>query len=247
MSNGVTRNIESWDNLNHHVERNLDNSAYSQAHPDDLLIVAGPARRSSITPGETNGPGSLFALGQIQQVSIQSQQMVQPTRAVGSSRKFFLIDSTMHSISLARLMMNSRNLLRALYHSAVEVGIDVGDTSLLGTPASYQGRENQQWWINLDSPIYRIPIGLGFILRDRGKSQIGGMYCELCYINSWNIGFAAGQGGVVENCSIVCDRILPFGGSTGVGELANLFDDAMNLTGLTADEKDRAGEIDRIS
>ena len=247
MANGVTRNVDTWDVFNHHVERNLDHSAYSAAHPDDVLVLAGPARRSSIVPSATNGVGSLFSLGQIQMGQVSSSLPIQPTKALGSTRKFFLMDSAMNQIQLARLVMNSRNLLRALYHSAVEAGIDVGDPSVIGTEASYNGRSNQQWWINLDSPIYRVPIGLGFILRDRGGSHIGGMWCEICHIQQWSVQFASGQSAVVENCGLVCDRILPFGDSSVVGQLAALFDVALNQAGLTADAKARAGATDNIS
>lgn len=246
MPAGVSRNISSWDVFNSFVERNMDTSPYSAAHPDDVLVLAGPPRLDSIQPGATNGVGSLLALGQLQSVQMSSQLPTQPTKSIGSTRKFFLKDTAMNQLNLARLVMNGRNLTRAVYHSAVEAGIDVGDESVIGTPASYSGRDNQQFWVNLDSPIYRLPVGLGFLLKDRGGTSIGGMYCEVCHMQSWQLAFASGQSAVVENCSFLYDRMLPFGESSQVGALAALFDAALDLAGNTAEEKSRVGAVDNI-
>lgn len=247
MPIGVTRSLDSWDVFNSYVERNLDVSAYSAAHPDDVLVVAGPPRFDSIDTGQANGITSLLPIGQIQQASISSQLPVQPTKALGSTRKFFLMDTATNNITLARLVMNGRNLVRAMYHVAVEAGIDVGDPAIIGTPASYSGRANQQWWCNLDSPIYRLPVGIGFIMKDRGGSAIGGMYAEVVHLNSWNLSFASGQSAVVENCTMVCDRILPFQLSNSVGQLASLFDAAQNIPNENQLEVGRAGVQDNIN
>lgn len=247
MSADISRNIDTWDVFNKHVERDLDNAAYSAAHPDDVMFLAGPARRRNVVPSATSGIGSLMSLGMIQMANITSALPVQPSKALGSSRKYFLIDSAMNQITVARLVMNSRNLLRAIYHSAVEAGVDVGNRAIIGTEASYQGRENQQWWVNLDSPIYRVPVGLGIIMRDRGGSHIGGFYAELCHITQWSLSIASGQAAMMENVSIVCDRILPFGDSTTVGILAGMFDTALGDSSITASAKDDAGITDNLT
>lgn len=247
MTTQVTRTIDNWDAYNNHVERQMDNAAYSAAHPDDVLFLCGPARKSRIVPSATSGPGSLMALGAVQMFNASSQLPVQPTKGIGSSRKFFLIDTDSNQVQISRLSMNHRNLLRALYHSAVEAGIDVGDRSIIGVEASYKGRDKQQFWTNLGSPIYRLPIGFGMAMRDRGKSHIGGYWFELGHITSWNITVASGQASIVENVTLTFDRILPFGDSSTVGRLAALFDAALGEPNLTADEKARAGATDLLT
>jgi hypothetical protein len=224
----------------------MDTAPYSSAHPDDILVVAGPPRLDSVNLGATSGVGSLLAVGQLQQASLSAQIPVQMSKALGSTRKFFLKDTAMYQIMIARLVMNGRNLVRALYHSAVEAGIDVGDPAEIGTPASYSGRENQQFWVNFDSPIYRLPVGLGFLMRDRGGSHIGGIYCEVTHLQSWQLAFSSGQSAVVENCSFMCDTMREFGDSKTVGALAMLFDEALDLVNNTIEEKIRAGEDDDV-
>lgn len=243
----ITRNINNWDVYNGQVERDTDNAPYSAAHPDDVLFLAGPARRASVVPSATSGVGSLMSLGLIQMANIASSLPVQPSKGLGSSRKFFLIDSAQNQVSVARLVMNQRNLLRALYHSAVEAGIDVGNRQIIGYEASYAGRDKQQWWVNLDSPIFRLPIGLAIVLRDRGGSHIGGFYCELAHVTQWSLSIASGQAAIMENVSIICDSILPFGDSSVVGALAALFDTALGDPQLTANAKADAGASDKLT
>jgi len=243
----VTRNIGTWDVFNHHVERDMDQSTYSAGHPDDVLLLVGPPRLSSVKSGETSGVGSLMALGQIQMASLSSSVPLQPSKGIGSSRRYYLMDSPQNMIQMTRLVMNSRNLLRAFYHSAVEAGIDVGDRNLIGTEASYTDRKNQQWWVNLDSPIFRLPIGLGFLFRDRGGSHIGGVYAELARLQQWSVQIASGQSALMENVSLMSDRFLPFGDSAHVGDLAKLFDKALGDAAMTIDAKQRAGETDKLS
>jgi hypothetical protein len=202
---GVTKNLGTWKFQQNHVERMLDNATYDAAHPDDTLLLAGPARKGVAVPG-TNAPRTLMALGMFQSFGIQSQAPVMPLMGIGSGRSFFLRGKSQSSWNLQRVMINGRNLLRALYHNAVEVsGLDA---SMFDDPAAL--RQQSQFFINLDSELFYIPFGLVVVMRTKSRTLVAGCYLELCMINSYGTQIQAGQNMIAEMVSGACDRILPF-------------------------------------
>lgn len=201
---GVTKSLGTWNFQRNHVERMLDNSTYDAAHPDDTLLLAGPARKGVVRP---NSPRSLMAIGQCQSFSIQTQVPVMPLMALGSGRSFFLRGKSQSSWSLQRVLVNGRNILRALYHNAVESGVNVDQ---FDDPAAPEGVPNSQFFANLDSELFYIPIGLGVVMRTKAHTLVGGAYLEVCLINSWSLGAQAGQSMFAESISGLCDRVLPY-------------------------------------
>lgn len=200
---GVTKSLGTWKFQKHHVERMLDNATYDAVHPDDTLILAGPARKGVAAPST---PRTLMALGMFQSFGMQTQAPVAPVMGIGSGRSFFLRGKSQSSWNLQRVMINGRNLLRALYHNATEVaGLS---PELFDDPASLT--KTSQFFINLDSELYYIPFGLALIMRTKSRTLVAGCYLELCMINSYGTQIQAGQSMVAEMVSGMCDRILPF-------------------------------------
>lgn len=200
---GITRTLGNWSFQSNHVERPLDNAAYEAAHPDDSLILAGPARRD--VASVTRNSSSLMAIGMFQNFAVGTQVPVQAVQAIGSGRNFFLRGKSQSNWQLQRALINGRNLLRALYHNAVVAGIP---TDRLDDPASTT--TNSQFFINLDSELYYIPFGLGVIVRAKAHGLVASLYAELSMINGYNTGIMAGQAMVAEQVMAVCDRLLPF-------------------------------------
>lgn len=203
---GVTKTLQNWNFNKNHVERVLDNSMVDAAHPDDTLILAGPARRgvASNDPGSARG---LLALGMLQSLSFNSQVPVQPMMALGSARSFFLRGKSQTSWNMARVMVNGRNLLRALYHNAVLAGINADQ---FDDPAAVENSPRSQFFINLDSELFYIPVGLGVIIRAKDHNLIASFYLEVCVINSYGFAMAAGQNMMAESITGLCDRVLPW-------------------------------------
>lgn len=200
---GITRGLETWKYQDSYVERVMDNAAYTAAHPDDTLVMAGPAR----TPawGDTAIQNQLLAIGHLQQVQFTQQKPTQPVMAIGSGRTFFVSGKAQGQCTLGRLFVNGRNLLRVLYHYARSKNIDV---SLMDDrPAKAATR---QYYINLDSELYLIPFGLGCLFRDKAHDTIGGFYTELSMITTYAIGLTAGQNMILEQTNLVFDRLVPF-------------------------------------
>lgn len=202
---GITRSFGTWSANKHHVERQMDNAPYEAAHPDDTLLLAGPARKGVARPNSS--ARTMFALGLFQTFSMSTQVPLQAMQAIGSGRSFFLRGKSQSQWSIQRLMMNGRNLLRALYHNAVEAGIPA---DRFDDPAAPDNSPNSQFYINLDSELFYIPFGFGVTMRTKAHALVGGCYLELCMMNAWGIQIGGGQSSYVESVSGLCDRILPF-------------------------------------
>lgn len=203
---GITKSLQNWDFNHSHVERPLDNSMYEAAHPDDTLILAGPARRN-VAQSDPGSAFGLLALGMLQALSFNSQAPIQPMMAIGSARSFFLRGKSQTTWNMSRVMINGRNLLRALYHNAVMAGIPVDQ---FDDPAAMDNAPTSQFFINLDSELYYIPFGIGAVIRSKDHSYIAAVYLEVCVINSYGFAVAAGQSMMAENITGLCDRVLPW-------------------------------------
>lgn len=205
---GITKGVESWQFQSHYVEREMDNAAYSAAHPDDTLVLAGPPRKGTIlTSGGkgTTSPGSMLAIGMLQSIQFTQTKPTQPMMAIGSGRSFFVSGKAQTQWTIGRLFINGRNLLRVLYHNAVNgAGMDV---SKFDDPAAKSANSN--FFINLDSELYYIPFGLACFFRNKTHDLVGSFYSELSMINSYAVQANAGQNMILENVSGLADRLLP--------------------------------------
>jgi hypothetical protein len=212
---GITKGLSSWQFQSTYVERAMDNAAYQAAHPDDTLVLAGPARKGTAL-GSGTGIQTLLAIGMLQSISFTQTKPTQPLMAIGSGRSFFVSGKSQTQWSIARLFINGRNLLRVLYHNAVAGG---ADPSQFDDKAAL--KKNAIFFINLDSELYYIPFGLGAIFRNKSHDLVGSFYAELCMINSYAIGINAGQNMVLENVTGLSDRLLPWHLADG-GAQANM-------------------------
>ena len=212
---GVVKNFDTWSFQNSYVERLMDNAAYTAAHPDDTLVLAGPARRGAFING---GGESLLAIGMLQAAQFTQTKPTQPMMAIGSGRSFYVSGKAQTQWSFGRLFVNGRNLLRVLYHNARAGGID---PSLFDDPATATGSSNQQYYINLDSELFLVPFGLGAVFRDKTHGYCGGFYAELCMITSYAMGWNAGQNLILENVTGLSDRLLPYGADSSTPKWPN--------------------------
>jgi len=202
---GITRELNTWKFQDNYVERVMDNAAYTAAHPDDTLVLAGPARTPGFEKKQSTFDDKLLAIGHLQAVNVTQQKPTQPVMAIGSGRTFFVSGKAQGQITLGRLFVNGRNLLRVLYHNARAANMPV--EFMDDRPAN---NYKNQFYINLDSELYLIPFGLGSLFRDKIHQHVGGFYGELCMITSYAIGFNAGQNMIMEQVNIVFDRLLPY-------------------------------------
>lgn len=199
----------AWKNFQEvYVERLMDHSALSSAHPDDTLVLAGPPRWIwDQNNADTNAQifDRMLPIGMIQTMEVNQQKPTTAMQALGSGRSFYNSGKSMGSASIARLFVNGRNLLRALYTNAIRSGIDAtkfDDAATWLTPES-------KFYANLDSELFLIPFGLAVFFRDKLHDEIGAFYLELCAIQAWSIAVSAGQSIVMENVRMIYDRLRP--------------------------------------
>ena len=195
---GVTNSIDNWKFQDNYVERIMENAAYTSAHPDDTLVLAGPPRQKQ--------EATLFPIGMMQAFQASTQKPIVPVQTIGSGRSFFLSGKGANSWSIGRLFVKGNNLLKALHNNALEAGI-TPDKNNMDEPA--QVSENTNYLVNLDSELFLVPFGLQILFRDKAHNPLGGFYMELCVINSFAVGVQAGQNMIMENVTGLCDRILP--------------------------------------
>lgn len=204
---GITRNLATWSFQDHYVERVMDNATYTSAHPDDTLVLAGPARVGNVDiAGTALSTKTLLAIGMMQNMQINQVKSTQPVMAIGSGRSFFVSGKAQGNGSIQRLFVNGRNLLRVLYHNARAGSLEV---QKFDDPAATKFQD--QFYINLDSELYLVPFGLGTIFRTKSHDFVGGMYAELTLIQSYNISIQAGSNMIAEQVSFMFDRLMPFG------------------------------------
>lgn len=232
---GLTTNVTDWKFQDNYVERLLDNAAYTSAHPDDTLILAGPSRfNASTAANPTNFMSNLLAIGMMQGFQVSQTKPTQPVMAIGSGRQFFVSGKAQTSWNMQRLFVNGRNLLRALYTNAKQAGIHV---EAFDDPAAWEDK-NEQFWANLDSELFLIPFGLAVFFRDKIHQNVGAFYMELCMLQSWQISFNAGGNLIAEAVTGMADRLVPIYPkkiSTGVepmsGVVAQNYPDATKVDG----------------
>ena len=208
---GITKGITNWRPQQQSVERVTDSIAYTTSHPDDTLVLAGPPRKSTAEESATQGERSLLAIGMLQTFQITQQKPTQPLAAIGSGRSYFVSGKSQTTWRIGRLFCNGRNLLRVLYHNCVAAGVDV---SKFDDPAALTQYNN--YFINLDSELFYIPFGLPALFRDKLHNKTGGFYAELCMLNTYTLGFTAGQNMIMEDVGGMCDRLMPFNATEAI-------------------------------
>jgi hypothetical protein len=229
LPNQVVTGVGDWQFQQSYVERVMDNASYTAAHPDDTLVLAGPARKPTAAAG--TGQNALLAIGMLQSIQFSQSKPTQPLMAIGSGRSFFVSGKATTQFSIGRLFVNGRNLLRVMHNNAVAGGIKAKD---LDDPAALA--DNSYYFTNLDSELYYIPFGLGCLFRSKAHDAIGGFYAELCLLNSYGVSVNAGQNMIMESVSGMADRVLPYtaaGAAAGANDRATL-DGILNITNPSA-------------
>lgn len=203
--------ISGWNPQGAHIERLMDNAAYTSAHPDDTLVLVGPARFTN-----SQDMSKLKAVGMLQQMQVSQQRAVQPLQAIGSGRNFFLAGKPMVNFSIGRLFAKGPNLYRALTANILS------DDQVKGfnpeEPAA--SKDYADGVFNMDSEMFLVPFGMAVCFRDKSGGNLGSFYIESCMISSYQIGIASGQNVIMENISGSADRLYPFDITTDGANLA---------------------------
>jgi hypothetical protein len=112
-------------------------------------------------------------------------------------------------VAITRLVCHGRNLLRALMTNAVQAGLDPTQLDDRASADNVSADSGGNFFANLDSELFRVPVGLACFFLDKVHHHLGAFYLELCQIQSWALGFGAGQSMILENVNLLFDRLYP--------------------------------------
>lgn len=179
--------------------------------PEATLIAAGPARLSDLGGGGLNE--LIVPIAVTDNVAINQNKMLQQIFEIGSRRSYFVSGHTTGTVSLSRPMFNGPSLMRLLTsatqdHQFLENA--AGLATIGGDQAGQPLNDGQaEFYINLQAEIFDRPLGLLFYMIDQRNVPFGAMYVEDANIQAHAFNIAAQAMTIVENVSMMFDRIVP--------------------------------------
>jgi hypothetical protein len=178
----------------------MDDAPLTAAHPDDTLFLVGPPRYDS----SDDFLNKLLPLGKVMNWQRSGAIPLQPAQAMGSGRGFYTRGKGSWSWSMGRILMQGRNLLRALSTNAVRAGLNIQD---FNDPATAEARD-EQYITNIDSELFYIPFGIAVLQRNKMQESVGSYYMELCMLSGFSDGVGSGQSMIMENVQGLSERSL---------------------------------------
>jgi hypothetical protein len=188
--------------------------------PEATLIAAGPARLEDL-PSQGDIGNAVVPIAITDNLSVNQNKMLQQIFEVGSRRSYFVSGHTTGNVSIARPMFNGPSLLRVLTaKNGDQADLDnpAGlDTVAGGDPqgASFSETNEATMYINLQAEIFDRPLGLLVYMIDQRNKPYGAFYIEDCNIQAHGIGIASQAMTIVENVSMMFDRIVPVAVTSG--------------------------------
>lgn len=89
-----------------------------------------------------------------------------------------------------------------------------------GASGADSQKNNRDFWMNLQSSIFKQPFGLGLYLQSSNKFKYGALYLEEILLGSHNIGFSANDIIIMETVQAELDRMVPIQIMDAVGPIA---------------------------
>lgn len=182
--------------------------------PEATLIAAGPARLEDL-PGQGDITQSVVPIAITDNLSVNQNKMLQQIFEVGSRRSYFVSGHTTGNVSIARPMFNGPSLLRVLTAKTGDnedldnfAGIDaVGGGDPQG--GSFSETDESTMYINLQAEVFDRPLGLLVYMIDQRNRPYGAFYIEDANVQAHGLGIASQAMTIVENVSLMFDRIVP--------------------------------------
>lgn len=228
----------NWNWQAENVQTEIQNGEYVSsestlllAGPSRLSMLAG---NSAGLAGSTN---SLIPMGLIQNFSVTQNRQVTKLFEIGSKRSYFVPGRLIANFTASRILFYGPSLLRLMYALAPDrvVG-DLGSPLNIDPDSNGQGvaeieeysslfsdsrlqnkpgyggtadENNRDYWINLTSEVFSVPIGLAMIFKDARDRPYGAQYLEDVYIESHQMGVDSNSVVIAEAVSGQMDRVQP--------------------------------------
>lgn len=212
--------VKPFDRYNKFVET-FDDTLFASG--ESIQIAFGPPRLSNIggaisAAAQLTGGTDSFArrCGFIQSVNISQSMNLMRFFEVGSYRAFFIPGKVIPAISLGRVYMHGPSLLRAMYAYYQDLLAPTVIPAMFPNAARIVNPHNtiippgfENIFLNLQSDMFRQPVGMLMYMQDSNDQTLGAMYMEQCYVQGHNTGWDSSSIVVNESASIQCERITP--------------------------------------
>lgn len=199
----------------------FDDTVFSSG--ESIAIAAGPPRLANIggslaAAAQLNNGAEEFArpIGFIQNFSISQNMNLMRFFEVGSYRAFFIPSKVIPTASLSRIYYNGPSLLRAMYAYYQDLLPPTIVPSVFPNNAKLVNPHNvvippgyENVFMNLQSDMFRQPVGLLIYMKDSNDAVLGAFYMEQCFVQSSNVGWDSAGIVIQEGVSIQCERIVP--------------------------------------
>ena len=232
-----TQILTDWDFLSGNVQEVSTNGNYLSS--ESAVLCAGPPRYSDITNGDYKQ--WLTPIGLVQNVSISQNKQVTQLFEVGSREPFFIPGRTLVQVGISRALFDGASLMRAVYEysngasgvPANPINDDADSVNPVSPYSNAPGADTTAavsgpFYINLASEFFNRPMGLALILyttlqgsdddaaaatNTGTQTAWGGIYLEMCHIQTHGIGVGAQQTVLAENVGIRAKSIVSFSGT----------------------------------
>ena len=189
---------------------------------ETMVLIAGPPRLDASDSDLT----TTVPIGLVQNVQVNQNKQIQQVYEIGSRIPYMIPGRTVVSVGMSRVLFDGPSLMKALalqkvadgdvsFDEALATKYNVTDRNDLAHPglpldvAATDASESGEFFINLASQFFNLPMGLGIVLYDGEKEAYGGFYLNECYIQNHSFAAAAAQTVLVENISIRVTDLSP--------------------------------------
>jgi len=205
--------LATWDFRQFHLA--FDRGGKNQGSfmtPESTMIAAGPARLSEL--GSSALKNDIVPIAVTDNVAVNQNKMLQQIFEVGSRRSYFVSGHTTGTVSISRPMFNGPSLMRVLTAATKDhdgLTKNAGLAAVSGGDQAGNPLDNKEaeFYINLQAEIFDRPLGLLFYMIDQRETPFGAMYVEDANIQAHAFNIASQAMTVVENISMLFDRIQP--------------------------------------
>jgi len=232
-----SKSYTNWQFSSENVQSEITNGEYVSS--ESTLVLGGPSRLSMLAAGAdaVAAQTSMFPIGLIEQINVTQNKQVQRIYEIGSKRAYFVPGRMMGTLQLNRVLFFGPSLLRMMYAVApyndlrygtpfrVEGGVEAQPTAeyarLFGQNANQRrlaaapgygglpGQENRDFFINLASDLFNVPVGLCVLLKDPKNNPYGAMYLEDVMIESHAIGVQSTNIVMAESVNATFGQVAP--------------------------------------
>ena len=174
----------------------------------------------------------LFPIGLLTDFVTAQQRAIQSVFEIGSTRRYLIPEKITSNLRISRVKFFGPSLLRVLYAyypttllakesgtlpTAVKALADKLPSVTKGRPGYGNTKVgeiddlnfNRDWWINLQSVVFRQPLGLCIYLKASNDEPYGAAYLEECLIGRHTFTMSSDRVMMMEGVDIEFDRIAP--------------------------------------